>query len=177
MKQITTLLIFGALLFAGVQSAQAQKVGFTNIELLLAYMPQAEVVDAELKKLEGDLAKGLEVKQKYYQTKLTEYMELEQAGKLTDAEKQTRVQELQKLEIEVQSGVQGAQQKLLQRRMTLLKPIQDKMQKAIDEVAKEGGYEWVINQAAGDGIPSILYGDKSHDLTLKIAGKLGIKVE
>ncbi len=44
-------------------------------------------------------------------------------------------------------------------------------------VAKEGGYTYVLNQAVGAGIPSILYGKESDNLTEAIAKRLGIAVE
>ena len=68
-------------------------------------------------------------------------------------------------------------ERLMKRRMDLLKPVQDKLQVAIDATAKEGGYTYILNQAVGEGIPSILFGKDSDNLTTVIAKKLGIAVE
>ena len=155
----------------------AQKVGWTNVELILAYMPQTEAMEKKLGDLEKLALEQLEVKQKYYQQKLMEYMEAKQANKLTTAMDQAAQTELQKLQTEVQEGVQLAELKLVEKRMELLKPIQEKMQKAINDVAKEQGYDYILNNAVGSGIPTILFGEDNADVTEAIANKLGIETE
>ena len=176
MKKIIFLIAIAVLSFSAGLQAQT-KIGYTNVELILNYMPETEAIEKQMETLEKKLAEALEVKQKYYQQKLQEYMQAEQTGKLTDAQKQAAAQGLQGLEAEIQQQLGAAQQKLFAKRMEMLKPLQDKMQNAIDQVAKEEGYEYILNQAVGQGIPSIIYGDESHDVTMKIANKLGLKVE
>jgi outer membrane protein len=161
-----------------LQAQPGEKIAFTNVELILAYMPETAAIDKQMETMEAKLSQSLEVKQKYYQQKMMDYVEREQKGPaMTETEKNAAVTELQKLEGEIQANVADAQQKLLAKRMELLGPVQAKMQKAIDEVAVEGGYTYILNQAVGSGIPSILYGDKELDVTTTIAKKLGIKIE
>jgi outer membrane protein len=170
--------IFILLLAVLCQSAWSQKIGYTNVELILQYMPETKAIETELTKLEEAISKSLEVKQKYYQQKLTEFMEYKQSGKpITPEQEKLAMTELQKLEGEVQKGISDAEERLMKRRMDLLKPVQDKMQAAIDGVAKEGGYVYILNQAVGAGIPSILYGRESDNVTTLVAKKLGIAVE
>lgn len=159
-------------------SQTVTKIGYTNVELILQYMPETKTIEAELSKLEKAISDALEVKQKYYQQKLIEFMEYKQSGKpLSPEMEKAATAELQRLEAEVQRGIQEAENRLMKRRMDLLKPVQDKMQGAIDAVAKEGGYTYILNQAVGAGIPSILYGKESDNVTALIAKKLGIAVE
>lgn len=163
---------------SGKVAAQTdEKIAFTNVELILAYMPETEAIDKQMATMEQKLSQSLEVKQKYYQQKMTDYVEREQQGTLTDADKQAAVTELQKLEGEIQANIADAQKKLMEKRMELLGPVQARMQKAIDDVATEGGYTYILNQAVGSGIPSILYGDAQYDVTTTIAKKLGIQIE
>lgn len=174
MKKFIMLMV----LVAGVSLfGKSQTVGWTNVELLLAYLPETEAMEKKLQSLEKLALEQLEVKQKYYQQKLLEYMELKQAGKLTDAMDQTAQTELGKLQKEVEDGVRLAELKLVEKRMELLKPIQEKMQKAIDDVAREKGYTYILNNAMGSGIPTILYGQEESDVTEAIAKKLGIETE
>jgi outer membrane protein len=173
--------IFILLLAIVSQTAWAQgatKIGYTNVELILNYMPETKAIETELGKIEEAITKTLEVKQKYYQQKLTEFMDYKQSGKpLTPEMEKAATNELQKLEGEIQKGVSDAEERIMKRRMELLKPVQDRMQNAIDAVAKEGSYTYILNQAVGNGIPSILYGKESDNLTTLIAKKLGISVE
>ncbi|MEM0996656.1 MAG: OmpH family outer membrane protein [Bacteroidota bacterium] len=172
------ILLLALALTSTVKAQTGDKIGFTNIELLLAYLPESKTIDKQMQTMEAKLKESLEVKQKYYQQKMMTYVEREQKGPpMGEAEKQAAVAEIQKLEGEIQKDIESGQNRILKRRMELLKPIQDKIQKAIDEVATEGGYSYILNQAVGSGIPSILYGDKQYDVTEAIAKKLGIDVE
>ena len=168
------LVCFGA----AAMAQGATKIGYTNVELILQYMPETKAIEKELSTIENAVTKALEVKQKYYQQKLIEYMEYKQSGKPITPEMDKMAQtELQKLEGEIEKGISDAEEKIAKRRFELLKPVQDKLQGAIDAVAKEGGYTYVLNQAVGAGIPSILYGKESDNLTEAIAKRLGIAVE
>lgn len=174
MKKIIALLV----LVAGVTLvAEAQKVGWTNVELILAYMPETEAMEKKLKTFEEKALEQLEIKQKYYQQKLLEYMEAKNAGQLSTELDNRAQQELAKLQAEIQDGAQKAENALIQQRVSMLEPIQTKMQDAINAVAKEGGYDYILNNAMGSGIPSILFGEESEDVTEKIANKLGIDTE
>jgi outer membrane protein len=177
MKKYILFVLLGLVAVAG-KSQAGLKIGYTNVELILQYMPETKAIETELTKLEEMISKALEVKQKYYQQKMIEFMEYKQSGKpITPEMEKAAMTELQKLEGEIQKGLQEAEERLLKRRMELLKPVQDKLQGAIDAVAKEGGYTYILNQAVGAGLPSILYGKESDNVTTLIAKKLGIAVE
>ena len=53
---------------------------------------------------------------------------------------------------------------------TLLKPIRDKIQAAIDEVAKENGYTYIFDRSVG----IILYAEDSTDISGLVRAKLGM---
>ena len=152
------------------------KVGYTNVELILTYMPETKLIEKELETMETKLGEQLQVKQKYYQQKMMEYMEAKEKNLINAEMDAIAVKELGRLEQEIQTGLQAAQEKLLMRRMAMLKPLQDKIQAAIDGVAKEGGYTYILNNSVGSGVPSILYGAEGVDVTVAIAKKLGVEV-
>jgi outer membrane protein len=172
-------LYIAALLMLLGMTARAQaptKVGYTNVELILTYMPETKLIEKELETMETKLGEQLQVKQKYYQQKMMEYMEAKEKNLITPEMDAIAVKELGRLEQEIQTGLQAAQEKLLMRRMAMLKPLQDKIQAAIDGVAKEGGYTYILNNSVGSGVPSILYGADGVDVTVAIAKKLGVEV-
>jgi outer membrane protein len=53
-----------------------------------------------------------------------------------------------------------------------MKPVQDKVFKAIQDVAKEGGYDFVFDRSSQ---LILLYMNDKYDLTQKVAKKLEIK--
>ena len=175
MKRISLLLV---LMAVGFFAAKAQtKIGYTNVELILVYMPETQAMEKQLKTMEEKLLEQLEIKQKYYQTKLAEFMQARESGNFTDEQLQIAAKELEKLQVEVQQGLEQAEQAIFKKRMQLLEPIQKKMQEKIDEVAKEKGYTYILNNAMGSGIPTILYGSEASDCTEEIAKKLGIETQ
>ena len=173
---LKALLILPLLFMAGRVNAQV-KIGYTTVELILNYMPETKAINQQLEVYEKKLAEKLQIKQKYYQSEAQTYMEKEQSNRWgSPTEKEAKQKELMKLEQEIQGELQAAELDMMKRRNEALGPIQEKMQKAIDEVAKEGGYSYILNNAMGSGIPTMLYGAESADVTEKIAKKLGITI-
>ena len=56
----------------------AQKIGYANIDVILAYMPESKTMQQSLATFEKKLGEKLQVKQQYYQTKGEEYLGLAQ---------------------------------------------------------------------------------------------------
>jgi len=65
---------------------------------------------------------------------------------------------------------QESQQRIMEKSEELLKPIRDRVQKAIDDVAKENSYSYVFDASLG----FILYADESTDASSKVKAKLGL---
>ena len=74
--------------------------------------------------------------------------------------------------VKIQNFQQTAAQDLQKQQDTLIAPITQKLQNAIQAVGAEGGYTFIFDQAAG----SILYtGTNAEDVSAKVKTKLGIK--
>lgn len=175
-KILTAQLILPLLLVAGQLHAQT-KIGYTTVELLLAYMPETKTIEQNLSTYQKTLEQAIEFKHNNYQAEVNTYMEKEQNQQWSsDTEKNDLTKKLQGLEQEIQQSAQDAEAKLATRRMELMAPLQEKLQIAINAVAKEGGYTYILNNATGGGIPTILYGLESTDVTKQIAQKLGIAI-
>lgn len=159
-------------------SVQAQtKIGYTNVEIILNYMPETKDIEKKIADLTKKIEEQLAIKQRYFQVEYQTYIDKEQRNAWKDeAEKKSFQEKLQRLQLEIENGLSAGEQQLLQERMKLLTPLQTKVQEAIDAVAKEGGFTYIINNSGGDGLPTILYGVDSYDVTLKIAAKLNIKI-
>ena len=165
------------LFVGGFVTVNAQvKIGYTNIELVLAYMPEAKVMEQSLATYQQKLGEQLQVKQKYAQSKLEEYQEKATSGKYTPEQLKPLEDELMKLEREIQEFVKESEYKVLTKRQELLEPILEKLQNAIDTIAEEGGYTYVLNQTTSGGVSTILYGPEEDNLTEKLMSKLGIKL-
>jgi len=96
---------------------------------------------------------------------------LEKQDSLSSIAKKAKEEELQQLQERVQNYQTTAQQDLQKREAELLKPIQDKAKKAIEDVAKENGFIYVFDASGG---LLLYYSDKSTDILPMVKKKLGI---
>jgi len=72
--------------------------------------------------------------------------------------------------MEVAKFQQEIQQNLSTKSEDLLKPIRDRINDAINEVAKENGYTYIFDMSVG----VLLYAEESTDVGALVKAKLGI---
>lgn len=168
MKKFVLFLAVG-LLLGNMVSAQAMKIGYINSQELLSYMPEVAKADSVLKAYAKGYQDQLEAIGKEYEKK---GQELQAGGNtMSDAVKEVKVKELQDLEKRYESIQQSAQDKVAKKKEELYKPILEKADKAIKDVAKEKNYDYVFDASAG----SILYAKDSDNILALVKTKLGIK--
>ncbi len=171
--RIAQILLIGILLLYAPGKLTAQKIGFANISLILAYMPEAKTMEENLTAYQKELAASLKAKEDSFAVILQDYVgDSGTLESLTDAQRQ----ELQGLNQEVQQYAANAENKLLQRRQTLLEPILTKMNKAIKELAIADGYTYILNAFDGAGTSIVLHSIDSNDVTKALMDRLQIKI-
>jgi outer membrane protein len=153
------------------------KVGYTNIEIVLSYMPEAVAVEKEIKIFVDKRTEFIEIKYRYLESLTNSFMEKEESKSWPTPEvRAADEKQIRALQAEIQKTEQDSEQELMEKRFTMLQPVQNKIQMAINDVAKEGGYSYILNQTMGSGIPSIIFGLEQFDVTDAIAAKLGITI-
>jgi outer membrane protein len=146
------------------------KFGHLNSNELLELMP--EKVEAE--KTIQDYGKQMENQLLEMQTELEKKYNDYTANQATysDLVKKTKEDELMNMQQRIQTFQQTAQTEMQKKEQELLKPIIEKAQLAISDVAKENGYTYVFDT----GVGTLLYWPKdSDDLLPLVKTKLGIK--
>jgi len=169
MKQIKFLLVATVLFLSFGASAQV-KIGHINSDALIASMPETKAMQAELKKMGQTYDTEYKIQANALQAKYLKYGK-EQASK-TDEENAIRQKEVQDLQKKLQLYAQTADKQLQQKQADLLKPILEKAQKAIQDVAKTKGIVYVFDSAPGKGL---LVFQQGNDLLTAVKSKLGIK--
>lgn len=174
MKQILLLMLLAT---ASILPVQAQKIGFANLELILAFMPEAQAVDRELQSYNEQLSQALQAKQAYLQTKVAEFEEeISTAGEsLSEARMQEMQSEIRKLQQELQKSQASSEQKLMIRRQDKLTPILDKIQRSIDAYAEEHAFTYILNSTSG-GTSIVLHAGEQYNITKDLMIKLGIEI-
>ena len=174
---LLTLLLPGMLTVSLAQT----KIGYLNLEAVLAYMPETKRINQQLQSFEQKLAEDLNNRQTYAQTLLTEYQEYTSTldpNNLTseqETELQNKQKKLQELDQEIQKKNAEAQQKLAAKQQELMAPVLDKLQKAIDAYAEEHNYTYILNSSS-NGYSIMLHGAEQDNLSEPILAKMGVTV-
>ena len=166
MKHLKSLL-FTITLFIGMAVASAQ-VGHINSEELVKAMPETTQMQNELKRLSQNFDNDYKAQATELQAKLKKYQE--EAQTKSNDENEKRQQEVGELDQKLKLYLRSAQEELQKKEFELLKPIIEKAQKAIKDVAKDKGVKYVFDSAPGKGL-IIFEGD---DLMTAVKTKLGI---
>lgn len=165
------IIAFLVLSVTGLAVAQQNaKVGHVNTTKLLQMMPGRDSAQLALQNYAKSLRSDLEQYQKEFEKKYKKYMnEKDDMPKLM---RQTREEELTQMQERIGKYQKSAQQDLKSKEQELLQPILEKAQNAIDKVAEENGYTYILDTSAG---AVVYYDDNSDDIMPLVKKKLGIE--
>lgn len=166
-----TVLVVSILLACTNLYAQSLKIGFTRIDYVIAQLPESKQVNNQLSIQQTQAENELKRLQKEFDDKLSVYQK--EGAKLPDAIRKDRETELQKLQGRIQEFSQSAQKSLQDKYNQLMGPILTKVQQAIDTVAKQNGYHYILNVGSGDTF-SVLYADEAYNITNLVLKQLGV---
>lgn len=166
------VLAFG-LITAYAQTTTETKIGYADVDYIFTKMPESKQVETELKSTETMLKNQIEAKAKEFQAKLQDYNA--NVNNMLDAVRANTERELQQLQDNLTKLQQDAQTTIQNKHTQLMDPVFKKVGKAIEEVAKENGYTFILNQQIG-GLDVILYGDEKNDVSDLVLKKLGVTV-
>ncbi len=166
MKNIKSILI-AIVLITSSFIGQAQ-VAHINSEELVAAMPDTKSMQEQLKSLGQNFDTEYKAQAQSLQAKLQKYQT--EAATKTNEENEKRQQEVGEIQQKLQMYLRQAQEELQKKEMDLLKPIIEKAQKAIQDVAKEKGIKYVLDSTPGKGL--IVF--DGEDLMPAVKAKLGI---
>jgi outer membrane protein len=166
MKNFRTLLLI-AIITLGFNTVQAQtKVGHISTDLLISLMPETKALNTELEKLSKTYENELKAEQAKLEAKIQKYQA--EVASQTDEVNQQRGAEVEKDRQSLYQASQIAQQDIAKKRDEKLKPILEKAKKAIDAIASEQGFTYVLEA-------STLIVANGTDLLPDVKAKLGIQ--
>ncbi|HVW98058.1 MAG TPA: OmpH family outer membrane protein [Mucilaginibacter sp.] len=170
MKKLLKVALVAVLFLSVGNFAKAQaKIGYINFDNLIGQMPEAKTVKSQLDIYSKQFTDELSSMQTEFQTKAQEYQKGQAA--MTDATRTAKQAELQDIQKRIQDYQTSAQQKFDERSNELVKPLSDKARTAVETVAKEKGYTYVINTAS----TQFIVAPPGDDLMDAVKLKMGIK--
>lgn len=169
MKTIKAILLAAVITMSFSAFAQKSvKIGHINSNELLAAMPERETIQKEIEDYAAQLTTTMDAMRKEYESKVADFQSKQDV--MTDIIRDNKVKEITDLEKRITEFQRTAQADLQKKEEKLLQPIIDKAKKAIDDVAKENNYTYVLDSSMG----VVLYSIESDDILPLVKKKLGI---
>jgi len=163
MKKITLVIA----LVVCMSATFAQKYGHVNSTELMKALPGIDSVEIKLMDFHKNMQIIYENMMSELQTK-KEKLDKE-AGTMTSSIRKLREDELIALQNRIQEFSMNAQDDVEEQQQILLAPFQERVQNAINDVAKENKYSYIFD------VNILLYYDGGDDVTPLVKKKLGIK--
>ncbi|MCI4666979.1 MAG: OmpH family outer membrane protein [Bacteroidia bacterium] len=174
MKFSTAFFLFSLLAFS-VSFGQSQKIGYVDTEAILEKIPQYGVAQQEIERITEQWQKDLEKQYSEIETLYANYQAQEVL--LSEDVKRQRQDEIFKAEREAKEYREkkfGYNGELFQLQEAKVKPIQEKVFKAVEAIAERKRFSYIFDKA---GEVTWLYVNPNYDLTEEVLEELGIKDE
>lgn len=146
------------------------KLGHINSQELLQAMPENDSAQAKFEKVTKELQDQLEAMQVEFNKKYQDYVSKKDT--YSELIRQTKETDLQQMNQRIQQFQANAEQDLQKQRTDIYKPILDKANKAVSEVAKENGFTYIFDLISGT---VIFHSENSLDILPLVKKKLGLK--
>ena len=162
------ILLLSLTLLISISSFSQNKFGYINSEEIMQLMPETKKFNEEIQTFSKTLQSQMQAMEAELQRTYQEYQNnIETYDPLVKKDKESEIQSLQ---IRMQEFEQNAQQALQSKQQELSNPIIQKVQQAIDDVAKEGDYTYIFERGMG----AILYVKESENILEKVKKKLNL---
>ncbi len=160
-------------LFVGTASVALaqQKIGHINADELLQLMPETKKAQSELEVYGRQLEKDLTDMEAELESKIASFRTNEKM--MTTLARETKTQELQELQRRIQEYSQRAQQDLQNKQVELLTPVIEKATKAVQDVAKEKGFSYILDSSPSKAV--VIFAENGEDIMPLVKAKLAIQ--
>lgn len=149
----------------------SQKFGFCDSAALLSGLPEVKAADSELKAFQTQLTKKGQDMVKALQDKAAELQRKKDQGSISPKELEMQQALLQAEQDSIGKYEQEVYAKLSEKRETMYKPLLERVNTAMDEVAKANGFAMVFDYST----QVLLFADESLDVTKLVQAKLNGK--
>ncbi len=169
MKKIVTIVaVVMGLVVAGNSVKAQSKIGVISLQELIPTMPEYKKADTALNDYQNALGQQFDDMRREF-SEQDSLLNSKDTLKYTKAQLELKKKNLSDMYIKLQGFQQQSQQMYQQKQQELIAPIQKKAVDAVNTVAKENGYGYVITKEA------LLVSPPADDLLPLVKKKLGIK--
>ncbi|HLF14861.1 MAG TPA: OmpH family outer membrane protein [Bacteroidota bacterium] len=170
MKTFAATLLLAVFFAAPGTTAGQAKIGWFNSAAIMEKLPEAQDAQHQIDNLIADWQEELAKMQNEWQKRYEEY----QTKKLimTDqlrAQEEKDLQDMDKKIIEYRNKKFGQSGELFAKQNELMKPVQNKIFKVLEDVAQEEEYDYIFDKS-GDVL--LMYTSEKYDLTSVIFDRM-----
>lgn len=168
--------LIGSVLWAAPTQVHAQqKIGYVDSQYILEQMPEYATVQQKLDRLEQQWEQELKQMRQEIDKMFQEY----QARELlyTEAERRRKREEIMREEEALRAFRRnhfGPEGELYRQQQQLMRPIQEKILEAIEEVAQREGYDYIFDKS-GDFL--FLFAREEHNISDLVLEELNVDAE
>jgi outer membrane protein len=175
MKRIIfTFLLLAGILFAGSASAQ-QRLSYVDTEYILEQLPAYRSAQKQLDEMadqwKKEIQKRMDELDKLYKNYQAEWVLLPEE---TRKKREEEISQKEKTLNEYKKTKFGPDGELFKQRQQLIKPIQDKVYEAVQQVAKENQLDFIFDKA---GAVTMLFSNPKYDRSDEVLDKMGVSVK
>lgn len=163
-----TIVLLVVAMSTSVFGQKTVKIGHINSNELLSAMPERTKIQKDLETYATDLRTTLETMRKEYEVKIKDFQGKQDV--MTEVIKNSKIKEITDLEKRITEFQQTAEADLQKKEEELLQPVIDKAKEAINTVAKEGAYTYILDSSVG----VVLYSIDGDDILPLVKKKLGL---
>lgn len=167
MKRIAVVLL---VVFAAGMAAAQSKIGHINSESIMQTLPEAIDAQKSLDGLVGQWEAELQKMQTEWKKKFDDYDKKKLI--LTDqvrADQEKELRDMDQAIADYRNKKFGQNGELFQKQNDVMKPIQNKIFKVLEDIAKEDGYDYIFDRS---GEILLLYANEKRDLTAQVIQRM-----
>ena len=165
-------LLFSLIMFFGTGFAFSQKYAYIDSDYILSNMVEYTEAKEKLDKLADRWTKEIEIRYEVLKMKKDNFAREEVL--LPSEERKKREEEIKTLETEamqMQKTRFGVTGDYFQKRQELIKPIQDRVYEAMQEVSSKRNYSFVFDKANQS---NLVYADSKYDISDSVLKEMGV---
>ena len=174
MKQIFLLVALAAGYWSNAQTSQpvaADKVGYANVEYIISQLPDTKQIETELKSTQTQLRTQIQSKSQEVQKQYNDFNTNMET--MHDTVRVSRQRDLEQAMADLEQMQQDAQRTLQNKQKLYMAPVILKVNKAIQEVAAENGFDIILTNKIS-GYNFLLYQTAQLDISNLVLEKFGV---
>ena len=146
----------------------AQKIGHFNSIELMTQLPAYKSAQTSLETFAKMKKTELSTVEEKLIADYEQFLKKVNAGEIAPIEQERKAREFEQRQRELEEAHVKAQQAAVQKETDLIKPLEDKLKAAMDAVAAENGYDYIIDTSVG----RVVYADPAGDITQLLKAKM-----